>query len=124
MTYESWESMRQRILNPNSVTFSGDILVCERWLNSFPAFLVDMGERPPGTRLERIKKDGGFVPGNCRWATPTEINNNRRYCRRIKFMGKEMTIAQWERKLGFRYGRLWARIVKRGWSVKRALTTP
>lgn len=58
-TYASWSSMRSRPANRDRI--------CESWA-SFEAFLTDMGECPPGHRLERIDRSRGFRPDNCRWA--------------------------------------------------------
>ena len=80
-TYETWRSMRQRCWNPRHLHFAEyggrGITIDERWW-TFRGFLADMGERPAGTTLDRLDKDGPYAPGNCRWATPSEQNRNRR----------------------------------------------
>lgn len=53
------------------------IRVVPRWL-VYSNFLEDMGARPEGTTLERIDNEQGYAKENCKWATPTEQNFNRR----------------------------------------------
>lgn len=79
--YHTWESMKQRCLNPNIPTWryygGRGITICDRWLD-FSQFLADMGDRPEGTSLDRIDPDGNYEPGNCRWATMLEQTANKR----------------------------------------------
>ena len=55
-----------------------NIKVCERWQNSFKNFLEDMGERPEKMTLDRIDPFGNYEPNNCKWATWSEQNKNKR----------------------------------------------
>ncbi len=81
-TYVSWQAMLSRCFNPNTNRYkhygARGISVCQRWRESFPAFLSDMGERPAGRSLDRIDTDGNYEPGNCRWATKIEQRANQR----------------------------------------------
>lgn len=92
-THKSWTAMKQRCQNPEApdyVRYGGHgIRVCDRW-QSFPAFLADMGARPVGTTLDRVKNEQGYFPCNCRWATPAQQQQNMRStklnARRVKQM--------------------------------------
>lgn len=82
--YRCWIEMRRRCCNPDHhawAQYGGTgITVCERWRSSFEEFLADVGPRPsPVHSLDRWpNKFGNYEPGNVRWATPQEQQQNRR----------------------------------------------
>ena len=118
--------MKARCLNtnaPNYTSYGGrGITICERWM-SFVNFLADMGERPPGTSLDRIDNDRDYCPDNCRWATPRQQSRNTRIARLITFNGETMRVVEWAERLGLNEYIIRSRL-KYGWSVERALTRP
>lgn len=120
--------MKGRCLNPsygNYANYGGrGIKVCDRWLESFENFLADMGEAPRGTSIDRIDNDGHYTPENCRWATDSEQQNNKRDTVLLTANGKTQTINEWAKETGLDVALIRNRIKRHGWSVEKAINTP
>lgn len=78
-TYRSWAAMKRRCDNPNAENYKfyggKGISYDPRWAE-FSNFLVDMGERPEGTTLDRVRGEEGYYKNNCRWSTRSEQSAN------------------------------------------------
>lgn len=84
--HRAWASMRDRCRRPKSRIYKyyggRGIVICQRWLDSFEAFLADMGPCPAGYTIERKEVNGNYEPGNCCWIPKAEQSKNRRPFRR------------------------------------------
>lgn len=125
--YHVWLTMKSRCLNPNNQKYADyggrGIKVCDRWLD-FDAFYDDMGDRPSDAHsIDRIDNDGDYCPENCRWATTSQQQRNKRSSCVLAWNGKEQTAVEWAAELGISQAVIASRLY-RGWSVERTLTTP
>lgn len=126
-TYKAWVNMRSRV---DGVTdyyvrhyTSRGIAVCAQWHN-FDAFLVDMGECPPGLSLDRKDNDGNYEPGNCRWATRKQQAANTRRTLLVVVDGETMCLAYACERIGVKYNTAHARIRNQGMTPQEALGRP
>jgi hypothetical protein len=128
-TYRAWASMIARCTQPSSPAFAHykkrGITTCERW-RDFCNFLVDMGERPANTTLDREDNNMGYMPGNCRWVSKQTQANNRITNVRFTYRGAEYTLAELSRFTGVKKEILRSRLCRSGlpWTVEGAVSTP
>jgi len=124
--YYTWNHMKNRCTNPNAADYKyyggRGIKVCDRWMNSFPDFLTDMGNKPTRYHtLERINKDGNYEPSNCKWATMKEQSRNKSNARILELNGIKKSTIEWAEFLGINVKTIRSRL-NYGWPVERVLT--
>lgn len=103
-----WNSMHNRCKNIKSANYprygGRGIKVCDEWSDKNTGFynFVDWSlENGYAEQLsiDRIDNDGPYAPWNCRWITPKEQANHRRYNRHVVDAdGEYLTFAQFEEK--------------------------
>lgn len=100
--YKIWLGMRRRCSNPKDSAYERyggrGITVCDEWMTSFKPFYEHIGQRPtPKHSVDRIDNNLGYMPGNVRWATAKEQQQNTRP--RNEFMmtidGETKTVREW-----------------------------
>jgi len=125
--YAAWKSMRGRCSNKNSKDWKNyggrGITVSDEW-SSFENFLRDMMPNwKQGLMLERLDNSKGYSKENCKWATRTEQNRNRRNSHLVTFNGQTKTLSEWREQVGGNRDILYVRL-SRGWTIEQALTIP
>jgi hypothetical protein len=85
--YKLWNAIAQRTTNPNGTRYScyggRGIKMHPKWLEDAESFIkyirMALGPKPtPQHSIDRIDNDEGYVPGNLRWATASQQNQNKR----------------------------------------------
>jgi hypothetical protein len=120
-----WKSMKNRCYNKKVKAYKNygerGITVCKSWLESFDSFVLDIGEKPEGSSLDRINNDKGYSKDNCRWATRLEQANNKRNNVNVTVGEKTMSASQWQRETGA-CGRNIRKRISRGWDAEHAVS--
>lgn len=116
--WRSWSAMWSRCTNKNQERYEAYKDKCppDRW-KSFENFLEDMGERPEGCTLDRIKVELPYGPTNCRWATGKTQARNRTDTVYIKYKGSEIALADFCEQEGVAYSKAYYRIIRCGEDV-------
>lgn len=97
--YRSWQGMKARCGYNKDPGFKhyGErgIKVCDRWINSFENFLIDMKEKPnKNFTLERLNTNGDYEPWNCIWADWNTQSRNRRNNVKVALHGKIVCVSE------------------------------
>jgi hypothetical protein len=106
-----WCSMKSRCYrekDPQYERYGGrGIKINLDWLYSFDQFYDDMiSTYVPGLVIDRVDNNLGYSKENCRWATQTENNRNRRDNINITINGRTECITEWARLTGTGYATL------------------
>jgi hypothetical protein len=106
--YATWDNMRQRCYNKNNTAYAyyggRGIDVCSEWKDSFQSFLKDMGSKPTKKHtLDRIDNDKGYSKENCRWATRSEQELNKRRLKKTlcKYKGVKKSFNKFQCQIRF-----------------------
>ena len=126
--YRIWRGMKERCLNKNSKSYRNygarGISVYPEWIEfePFRDWAINNGYMDNLT-IERIDVDGNYCPDNCKWATYSDQENNKRNTVRIEYNGETHSISEWSEIVGIGIETIRHRI-NSGWSIEEALTKP
>lgn len=123
-----WQGMKQRCYNENVERYPNyggrGITVCAEWLNDFQQFYRDMGPRPSKFHsIDRINNDGPYSPENCRWATVSQQQRNKRRTVFLTANGERRSLSEWAELRGFSHITFFKRY-QAGWSDEEIVNTP
>lgn len=123
--YNSWIAMKMRCYSLKDSRYKNyggrGIYVCERWKNSFPNFLSDMGPKPSNNHtLERLMVNGNYEPTNCIWLEASLQGRNKTNNHYITFNGETKLMADWCIQYNIDASNLIGRL-KRGWAIDERL---
>lgn len=112
--YSAWINMKRRCFNPNTTHYANyggrGITVHKPWVDSFEAFIADVGHAPSSEHsLDRIDCDGNYEPANVRWAGRKQQSNNRGVTLKTIFRGSELPLADIARTAGIPYHQVFQR---------------
>ena len=123
-----WLSMRERCYRVHHAHYKDyggrGIKICDEWqsFEPFRDWALSHGYADDLT-IDRIDHDGDYSPGNCKWSTMKEQQNNKRSNRIIIYRGEKYTLTELAEKIGMNKTTLKERL-NLGWSVEDAVNRP
>ena len=125
--YRIWCAIKTRCYNAKSIEYENyggrGIKVCESW-KQFENFFKDMHNTyKDDLTIDRINVNGDYCKENCKWSTPKEQGNNKRYNKYYTIDGVTDTMSNLCEKYKLGYGIVKNRI-RYGWDIEKAFKTP
>lgn len=122
-----WHSMYCRCYYPSTNQYKNyggrGITICEEWKKNFVSFYnwaMNNGYKESLT-IDRIDVNGNYEPNNCRWITRKEQSSNTTQNIFYTIDGETKTSKQWCETYNINQTTFKDRL-KRGWTLKEALT--
>ena len=126
--YRIWHGMKERCRNKNNSRFkyygARGISYDPKW-DDFNLFWEDMKDGySDNLTLDRKDNDKGYCKDNCRWVTQTIQVRNKRNTVLVTYKDETKPLIEWAEQFGLSYTQLTDRVIRRNWSIERALTQP
>jgi len=128
--YIVWWSITQRCYNRAHKEFKywggRGIRFADIWRQDYLIFrqaALEAGYQE-GLQIDRINVNGHYEPGNIRFVTAKEQQNNRRNNTSVTFEGRTQTISAWAEEKQMSIATLWARLNYYKWSIKDSFNVP
>jgi hypothetical protein len=126
--YSTWCNIKGRCLNTKRKEYNyygrRGIRVCDEWVNDFPRFLSDMGDKPSSKHsIDRVDNNGNYCKENCRWSTKSEQSRNCRNTVLVDWNGLKFKLVDLLEIYNINLSAMRSRL-KCKWGIERALLTP
>lgn len=132
--YRIWAGIKRRCYVEKDASYKDyggrGICLCEEWhdYEKFHEWAMNNGYDPDAPRgtctIDRINPNGHYEPSNCRWASTTVQQRNKRNNHYLTYKGQTHPVTEWADILGIDKGTLESRVNRYGWSIERAFMTP
>src|SRR5258705_1681231 len=96
--FQAWTDLKRRCCDPGNASYrhygGKGIAVAPEWANDFVAFYAYVGPRPSNRHsVDRYpNREGNYEPGNVRWATLEQQNQNKSDNVWVTFHGETLLI--------------------------------